>query len=980
MTKAGASLTVAAVDRPVLVTGVAVLVSVALVVLAGAPSLWPEALPFLHAVKVDTDPENMLREDEPVRVFHDRMKQTFSLYDMVVVGVVNDAHPEGVFNPESLRRVYDLTAFAKTLRWPAEDDPEAKEGVVSADVIAPSTVDNIEQAGLGTVRFEWLMPKPPDTQEEAEAVRAKARDIPFLDGTLVSDDGKALALYLPLTRKDLAHRVSTALEERIAEFDGPEEWHITGLPVAEDTFGVEMFKQMAISAPLAMLVIFILLFVFFRKFLLIIQPLILAMVSVIWTMGLLVATGQTIHIMSSMIPIFIMPIAVLDSIHILSEFFDRYQETRDRRETIVRVMRTLFTPMLYTSLTTAAGFASLALTPIPPVQVFGVFVALGVMVAWGLTVTFIPATIMFIPERYLENFGLKKSEEETHARTPISRFLRAVGRGTYRFAPLILVGTGIAVAVAAYGISLIRINDNPTKWFEPEHPIRVADRVLNAHFGGTYMAYLELEPAEKAEDAGAFASRLGERLRARGKELKADYPAAPDVFETLTRRSGAAVPLEGLPDGVRSASPGELLALLSAFAEKQLDEAEGEKADAWNEAALFIGRVQQERQTFKQPEVLRRIKDLQDHLLETGVVGKSNSLTDIVKTVYRELMGGEDEYFRVPDKPAAVAQCLIQYESSHRPQDLAHFVTRDESDPSAHFRRSALWVQLRSGDNRDMQKVVDAVDRYMKDQAGPVRLAHRWFGLTYINVVWQDKMVRGMLTAFLGSFLVVLLMMMILFRSGLWGLLSMIPLTVTVGMIYGIIGLVGKDYDMPVAVLSSLTLGLAVDYAIHFLARSRSLRDTHGSWKDAVPHVFGEPARAITRNVVVVGVGFLPLLAAPLVPYQTVGVFMAAILVLAGVASLLILPALLRVLRPLVFPETRVCCITCACGTCIVAAATAVGLVMLNIGLFFAVGWTTLTWISLPAVGVLAAGCAVMSHREKCRLKAQDASEEGETS
>ncbi|MFO8012082.1 MAG: MMPL family transporter, partial [Phycisphaerae bacterium] len=926
MTKVGGGVTAAAVDRPVLVTGFVVLVSVALIVLAGAPSLWPEALPFLHAVKVDTDPENMLREDEPVRVFHDRMKKTFSLYDMVVVGVVNEDHPEGVFNPASLRRVYDLTAFAKTLRWPKEDDPEAKEGVVAADVIAPSTVDNIEQAGLGTVRFEWLMPTPPETQEAAEAVRAKAKDIPFLDGTLVSDDGKALALYLPLTRKDLAHRVSTALEGKIADFDGPEDWHITGLPVAEDTFGVEMFKQMAISAPLAMLVIFVLLFVFFRKFLLIVQPLILAMVSVIWTMGLLVATGQTIHIMSSMIPIFIMPIAVLDSVHILSEFFDRYQETRDRRETIVRAMHSLFRPMLYTSLTTAAGFASLALTPIPPVQVFGVFVALGVMVAWALTITFIPATIMFIPERYLANFGLKRSEEEAHDRTPISRFLRAVGRGTYRFAPLILVGTAVCLIVAGYGINLIGINDNPTKWFEYDHPIRVADRVLNRHFGGTYMAYLELEPAAGDEDAAAFASDLAERLRARGKALEETYPAAPDVFDTLAQKAEEPVPLEGHPDGVRTASPGERLARLSQFAEKRLDEAEGEKADAWDRAALFIGERQQQRQTFKQPEVLRRIRDLQDHLLETGVVGKSNSLTDIVRTVYRELMGGEDEHFRVPEKPAAVAQCLIQYESSHRPQDLAHFVTRDEADPSAHFRKSCLWVQLKSGDNRDMEKVVAAVDRYMDEQEGAVRLDHRWFGLTYINVVWQDKMVRGLLTAFLGSFLVVLLMMMILFRSGLWGLLSMIPLTVTVAMIYGIIGLVGKDYDMPVAVLSSLTLGLAVDYAIHFLARSRELRDRHGSWKEAVPHVFGEPARAITRNVVVVGVGFLPLLAAPLVPYQTVGVFMAAILVLAGVASLLILPALIRVLRPLVFPETRACCITCNCGTCIVAAATAVGL------------------------------------------------------
>ena len=102
---------------------------------------------------------------------------------------------------------------------------------------------------------------------------------------------------------------------------------------------------------------------------------IIAMGSVIVTMGLLVVTGNTVHIMSSMIPIFIMPIAVLDSIHVLSEFFDRYPETGRRRETLEEVMRTLFTPMLYTSLTTVAGFGSLAFAPIPPVKVFGVFVA-----------------------------------------------------------------------------------------------------------------------------------------------------------------------------------------------------------------------------------------------------------------------------------------------------------------------------------------------------------------------------------------------------------------------------------------------------------------------------------------------------------------------------------------------------------------------------------------------------------------------------
>jgi predicted RND superfamily exporter protein len=299
-------------------------------------------------------------------------------------------------------------------------------------------------------------------------------------------------------------------------------------------------------------------------------------------------------------------------------------------------------------------------------------------------------------------------------------------------------------------------------------------------------------------------------------------------------------------------------------------------------------------EVFKNPDVLRYIERLQQHLLDTGLVGKSNALPDIVKTVYRELLQGEDEAFRIPDSSAAVAQTLITFESSHRPQDLWHFVTPD-------YRKTNLWIQLKSGDNIDMNALVDSVDTWLADNPGPVELRHDWFGLTYINVIWQEKMVSGMLKAFLGSFFIVLALMSLLFRSFTWGLLSMIPLTVTIGVTYGIIGLIGKDYDMPVAVLSSLSLGLAVDYAIHFLVRSRELRQRFTTWNETLCAMFEEPARAITRNIVVIGCGFLPLLAAPLVPYRTVGVFISTILLLAGAATLLILPALMTMFQRRLF-------------------------------------------------------------------------------
>ncbi len=930
--KRGNKLVEFSLDHPKLVTGLMVLVTLIMAAFAAVPSIWPEKFPSLNSIKIDTDPENMLRKDEPVRVFHDKMKKVMSIHDIVVLGVVNEKNPKGVFNIKSLKNIYELTQYAKKL-----------DGVIEVDLIAPSTVDNIEQGGLGTVKFEWLMPQPPKTEKDAIAVRDKAKRIPFLYGTLVSEDGRAICLYIPIRSKNISYKIYSQLMKKIDTLKGNDKYYITGLPVAEDTFGVEMFRQMAISAPTAMIIIFLLLMYFFRKFALVISPMIVAMVSAIMTMSLLIIMGKTVHIMSSMIPIFIMPIAVLDSIHILSEFFDRYQETKDRRSTAINVMNTLFTPMLYTSLTTAAGFASLALTPIPPVQVFGLFVAFGVMMAWIWTVTFIPASVMFIPPKSLENYGAKAASqegEEESDHSPLTVLLNRIGQFTYHRAGLIMVVVALLVVIAIYGITKININDNPTKWFTKSHPIRVADFVLNKHFGGTYMAYLLLEPPKQKFYPEKYADELI-------RETK-NLPIAKTVAKKLKEVARSAK------------TKADFLEQCRKYASEQTDNAPDNLFDAWSSFADLIDAEKQKTEIFKHPKALKYIELLQKELLKTGIVGKSNSVVDIVKTVHRELFLGKQKYFTIPKTPNAVAQCLITFQGGHRPNDLWHFVTPN-------YRKGNIWVQLKSGDNKDMVAVANTIDKFMKKNPPPFNLQHKWFGLTYINVIWQGKMVTGMLQAFLGSFLVVLLMMTLLFRSAIWGLLSMIPLTVTIGAIYGIIGLVGKDYDMPIAVLSSLSLGLAVDYAIHFLARSRMLYAIHKTWANTAGPVFGEPARAITRNVIVVGVGFLPLVLAPLVPYKTVGIFISSILITAGVGTLLILPAMITLLEKYVFPKTKPCCMVCDFATMAVAIISAVAVVAVNTHQFLAIGWNILVPYSVSIIVVLLIIAFIASRNEQCK-------------
>jgi len=910
---------------------------------------------LIPMIKVDTDPENMLSPDEPVRLFHNQTKKQFVLSDIVVLGVVNKSDPNGVFNPSSLSRIYDLAEFAKTLHWPGEEDPNEQIGVIEVDLLAPSTVDHIGQGGPGVVTFEWLMKKPPATNAEALDIRDKAMSNPLLKGTLISEDGKAICLYLPLTDKHLSHEVYKELTKEIETFPkGDEEYHITGLPVAEDTFGYEMFAQMAMSAPLAMIVIFILMLLFFRKLVLVISPMIVAMVSVISTMGLLIGFGYPVHIMSSMIPIFLMPIAVVDSVHILSEFFDLYTKEKGRKKTILEVMGNLFMPMLYTSLTSAAGFASLALTPIPPVQVFGIFVATGIMIAWVCTITFVPAYIMMIREKSLENFGLETQEgkEETF----LTRLLSALGKLTYSKAKPILIVILIALVVAVYGITRIQINDNPVKWFSKSHPIRKADIELNDHFSGTYMAYLVLDPADDKAIPTQYISDLRKRLSEKSLELKDEFPGVtdmiPEVEENLLEQASSAETKEGLLDK------------LITFANDKLDATKDKDVDIWYELADFFELEKERIKLFKQPEVLRYISQLQEHLEQAGLVGKSNSVADVVKKVHQELIDGRAENYKIPDTSAAVAQCLLQFQSSHKPDDLWHMVTTD-------YMHANIWMQLPSGDNKDMEKVVKAVDEFLADTPPPVLLKHSWAGLTYINTVWQNKMVWGMLQSFMGSFVIVFIMMTILFRSPIWGIVCMVPLLITITVIYGIIGLVGKDYDMPVAVLSALTLGMAVDFAIHFLERARSSYAETGSWKKSSAEMFGEPARAITRNVLVIAIGFLPLLAAPLIPYKTVGIFLCAIMALSGAVTLLALPAIIKLAEKVLFKEEKEPqSLTCNCAFCLIMSVSIVVLIAINLHQYWSRGWGKLAVMSVIAIPIMAIICGIMSRRQACKMAA----------
>jgi len=559
----------------------------------------------------------------------------------------------------------------------------------------------------------------------------------------------------------------------------------------------------------------------------------------------------------------------------LSEFVDIYPKYEDRKVAIKKVVSDLFSPMLYTSLTSAAGFLSLMMTPIPPVRVFGAFVAFGIAVAFVLTIFFIPAYIAALPDKRLA--ALLSSKRDIEGDGFLARAVESVGAKSLRYAKPILVSTAAIIAISGYGISRININDNPIRWFEPGHKIRVADAVLNRELAGTYMAFLVMKQDANAESeivaAGDEAIQgASDEIQSRWRALKTDAREASDNGDTTVSD-----------------------ALIESTSDLVFDTS-GAESERWQSVQTALENAQTRSKTFQNPANLAYVERIQREAEALPLVGKTSSIADVVKTVYRELISGEDKDYRIPGTTEGVAQTLLQFQSSHRPNDLWHLVSPD-------YRESVIWMQLKSGDNQDMMAVKTDLDAFLAAHPPPEGLRPQWAGLTYLNVVWQEEMVGGMLRSLMGAFVIVFIMMMILFRSPIYGVLSMVPLTITIVFTYGLIGLIGKDYDMPVAVLSSLTLGLSVDFAIHFLERARVIQADTRDWKETMRRMFQEPGRAITRNAIVIAIGFLPLLAAPLVPYNTVGYLMAGIMAISSIVTVVLLPAIVMQIQGWLSPK-----------------------------------------------------------------------------
>jgi len=172
-------------------------------------------------------------------------------------------------------------------------------------------------------------------------------------------------------------------------------------------------------------------------------------------------------------------------------------------------------------------------------------------------------------------------------------------------------------------------------------------------------------------------------------------------------------------------------------------------------------------------------------------------------------------------------------------------------------------------------------------------------GSTLLSLKMNQYLIGSLLNSFIIAFIIIFISMNILFKSFKLSLVSIIPNVLPLLFAGGIMGFIGIELRPATAMTFSIALGIAVDDTIHFLSRFRSEFQNSGSHTRASLTTILTTGRAIISTTITLAMGFVVLVFSNFKPNSEFGILATIILIVALLSSLLLLPSLINVIKPL---------------------------------------------------------------------------------
>jgi predicted RND superfamily exporter protein len=453
---------------------------------------------FLPQLTKDTRADAFLAADNPALVYREKVKQLFGLNDPMAIAVVAK---DSIFTPQGLNTIALITESVAKLN---NVDPDGITSLYRENNIVGSS-DGLD--------VEPFYQDEIFQQTQANTVRDAIRQFPLYQGSLVAHDESASLIVAEILDDAQVEQTYLDILAMIEQLDISDELeiHVAGEGAVAGYIGSYIDADAKRLNPLAGLIITLIIFIAFLRIPTTLMANLIILASAVLTFGSMAAFGVPFYVITNALPVILIGIAVADSIHIYSEYFERrtFHPQEPAADSIVYALTEMWRPITLTTLTTAAGFLGLyASAYMPPFKAFGLFTAIGVGAAWLYSLTMLPAMMSLLKTEVHPKLAakIKSSEQDNFAKLMIM-----LGKLSQNYSKSVVIISGLIISLGILATTYVQVDEDRINTFHPDEILYKADHAINSRFDGTN--YLDIV-IETPNVEGLFSTSVMTKIEA----------------------------------------------------------------------------------------------------------------------------------------------------------------------------------------------------------------------------------------------------------------------------------------------------------------------------------------------------------------------------------------------------------------------------------------------------------------------------------
>lgn len=411
-------------------------------------------------IEFEYEMEKFFPQDDENTAFYNKYRKEFSSdNDFLLIGI------------EAQKTIYSQDFLNKTHAF-------------YSDLLSVGNVENVVSI--------FNLPGGFYTDNILDSVRVK--DMPLLTSSFVGENSKRMMMLL-LHQPYLSKK---GCDNLVKEVDGLvkkhqlDDVHFAGRSVAQKYFIETSQQEMALFISIALTLLIVVLYFTFRTFWGVAVPLLVVLLATIWTVGVMTLLGEPFNLLLTILPTIIFVVGISDVIHIVSRFLDLLREKVSKLEAIKTAFKEVGSATLFTSITTAVGFLTLLISDIKPIQSFGLYTAIGVVIAYVLAFSFLPSILILTqtPKNQSFDFG--------------SRFWRKRLNQLFRFILLkrksITILFLIITLASGFGVYQLKIENLMLDDLKESTPLKQDFNFFDDNFSGVRPFEMQVSVVDSTKD------------------------------------------------------------------------------------------------------------------------------------------------------------------------------------------------------------------------------------------------------------------------------------------------------------------------------------------------------------------------------------------------------------------------------------------------------------------------------------------------